>query len=231
MCVSPFAVYDIANFHGYGFTRGTPIGRHAVYGSSALLRLPRRSRAHGSSGSSPGFSPPSSSMSTFDPPPTHGPVKSTLPSGSRGIDRLVASASDTVGLGRKMNGTSPAAGPGAPPPTCCASSGRASASVNAIADRHARVFMNSPSRVSRVTRVRAPSHPQRRPLPERRADRLIRQRDRDRDAVLVADGSGRMSLPGRIFDELDLARHQLNLLPARESDLAATAQRDHELPP
>jgi hypothetical protein len=37
-------------------------------------------------------------MSPFDPPPTHGPVRSTLPSGSRGIGWLFASASVIVGL-------------------------------------------------------------------------------------------------------------------------------------
>src|SRR5687767_15032015 len=98
MCERPFDVYDIANFHGYGFTRGTLMGRHAVYGSSFATRLSRSSRAHGSSGSSPGFSPPSRSISALEPPPTHGPVRSTLPSGSRGMGRLVASASLTVGL-------------------------------------------------------------------------------------------------------------------------------------
>src|SRR5688572_2780296 len=98
MCERPFDVYDIANFHGYGFTRGTPIGRQAVYGSSFATRLSRSSRAHGSSGISPGFRPPSRSMSAFEPPPIHGPVRSTLPSGSRGIGRVVASASVTVGL-------------------------------------------------------------------------------------------------------------------------------------
>src|SRR5918999_1438031 len=102
MCESPFDVYDIANFHGYGFARGTPIGRHAVYGSISSLRWSRSSFAHGSSGSSPGFIPPSNSISTFDPAPTHGPVMSTLPSGSRGIGRLSASDSGTTGDGRKM---------------------------------------------------------------------------------------------------------------------------------
>src|SRR5919109_3684583 len=113
MCVSPVDWYSYTNFHGYGFTRGTLIGRHAVYGSSFSNRLSRSSFAHGRSGSSPALSPPSRSISPFDPPPTHGPVRSTLPSGSRGTGWLLASASDTVGVGRKMYSTSPAAGPGA----------------------------------------------------------------------------------------------------------------------
>src|SRR3990172_7001304 len=83
MWVSPREVYVMANFHGYGFTRGTLIGRQVVYGSSSVFRESRSFCAHGSSGSSPGFSPPSRSMSAFEPPPTHGPVRSTLPSGSR----------------------------------------------------------------------------------------------------------------------------------------------------
>ena len=63
--------------------RGTLIGRHATYGSSCSLRLSLSSFAHGSSGSSPGFNPPSCSMSAFEPPPSHGPVRSGWPSGSR----------------------------------------------------------------------------------------------------------------------------------------------------
>src|SRR5262245_7303302 len=98
MCVSPFEVYDIANFQGYGFTRGTLIGRHAVYGSSFSSRLLISSFAHGSSGSSPAFNPPSRSMLPLEPPPTHGPVRSTLPSGSRGTGWLVTWLSGTTGL-------------------------------------------------------------------------------------------------------------------------------------
>src|SRR5688500_14630139 len=54
--------------------------------------------AHGSSGSSPAFNPPSRSMLPFEPPPTHGPVRSTCPSGSRGMGWLVTWLSGTVGL-------------------------------------------------------------------------------------------------------------------------------------
>src|SRR3989338_10591231 len=97
MWVSPREVYVMANFHGYGFTRGTLIGRQVVYGSSSVFRESRSFCAHGSSGSSGGFSPPSRSMSAFDPPPTHGPVRSTRPSGSRGTGRS-ASASEIIGV-------------------------------------------------------------------------------------------------------------------------------------
>src|SRR5688500_20301749 len=98
MIVSPYEVYDIANFHGYGFTGVTLIGRHAVYGSSFSSRLLMSSLAHGSSGSSPSFNPPSRSMLPLEPPPTQGPVRSTLPSGRRGIGWLLTWASGTTGL-------------------------------------------------------------------------------------------------------------------------------------
>jgi hypothetical protein len=71
------------------------------------LRESRSFAAHGSNGSSPGFSPPSRSMSAIVPPPTHGPVRSTLPSASRGTGRLLASAPVITGLPGLMNDTPP----------------------------------------------------------------------------------------------------------------------------
>src|SRR5262245_32462042 len=70
--------------------RGTLIGRHATYGSSCSLRLSLSALAAGSSGSSPGFSPPSRSMSAFEPPPSHGPLRSGCPSGRRGTGPLTS---------------------------------------------------------------------------------------------------------------------------------------------
>src|SRR5262245_12736283 len=80
-------------------------------------------------------------MSTLEPPPIHGPVRSTLPSGSRGIGWLLASASETVGVGRKMYSTSPAAGPGAAPPTCCDVADAESASTSTMVETHSHGFM------------------------------------------------------------------------------------------
>src|SRR5258705_13134648 len=64
--------------------RGTLIGRQATYGSSCSLRPSLSVFIEGSSGSSPGFNPPSRSMSAFEPPPSQGPVKSGWPSASLG---------------------------------------------------------------------------------------------------------------------------------------------------
>src|SRR6476659_9791453 len=77
--------------------RGTLIGRHATYGSSCSLRLSRSSFAHGRRGSSPGFRPPSRSMSALEPAPSHGPDRSGWPSGSRGTGPLT-SLSATTGV-------------------------------------------------------------------------------------------------------------------------------------
>src|SRR5438034_5504601 len=98
MCDRPFEVYDIASTHGYGLVRSTDIGMHAVYGSSCDFRVSRSFCAQGRNFISPGFSPPSFSMSAIVPPPTHGPVRSIFPSGSRGIGLLLASDSGTAGL-------------------------------------------------------------------------------------------------------------------------------------
>src|SRR5688572_17627271 len=103
MCDSPFDVYDAANFQGYGFERSGPMGRHTVYGSSCDRRLSLSSFAHGSNGSSPGLRPPFASMSATAPPPTQGPVRSTLPSGSRGIGFELNSDSGSRGLPGLMN--------------------------------------------------------------------------------------------------------------------------------
>src|SRR5258705_487693 len=89
MCVSPVDSYSYENFQGYGFTRGTLIGRQAVYGSAFESRLSRSSFAHGWGGRSPGFRPPSPSVSPFDPPPTHGALEANGASGTRGNGRVV----------------------------------------------------------------------------------------------------------------------------------------------
>src|SRR6266550_4906052 len=77
--------------------RGTLIGVHETYGSSCSFRLSRSCLAHGSSGSSPGFSPPSRSMSALEPAPSHGPERSGWPSGMRGTGPLT-SLSATSGV-------------------------------------------------------------------------------------------------------------------------------------
>src|SRR6185503_8351847 len=59
------------------------------------------------SGSSPGLRPPSRSMSATVPPPTHGPVRSIFPSGSRGIGWLFSSESLSTGVPGLMKATPP----------------------------------------------------------------------------------------------------------------------------
>ena len=69
--------------HGYGATRGTPVGRQRASGSSAAMRESISAFAAGNSTiSSPGSNP--SLMSPTGPPPTHTPEKSGVPSGNRG---------------------------------------------------------------------------------------------------------------------------------------------------
>src|SRR5687767_10469401 len=92
MWPGPLAVKDCTKRHGYGFERGTLIGVQYRYGSSSSLRESRRALAHGSSGISPGFNPPSRSISSFEPPPTHGPEMSGVPSNSFGAGRDARSA-------------------------------------------------------------------------------------------------------------------------------------------
>src|SRR3954470_11490410 len=84
----PFAVSDCTKRQGYGLTRGTLIGVQYRYGSFSSFRDSRSCFAHGSSGSSPGLSPPSFSISLLEPPPTHGPERSGWPSGNRGTGPL-----------------------------------------------------------------------------------------------------------------------------------------------
>src|SRR6266850_7458710 len=98
MVDNPCAVTDWTKRHGYGLVRGTLIGVQYRYGSSSSLRESRSCLAQASSGSSPGLSPPSFSMSWFDPPPTHGPERSGWPSGIRGTGPLAM-----YGLGRGGN--------------------------------------------------------------------------------------------------------------------------------
>src|SRR5262245_53916258 len=93
------------------FCRGTLIGRQSAYGSFSGLRESRSFCAQGSSGSVPGLRPPSRSMSPIGPPPTHGPVRSTLPSGRRGTG-LTASLLATIGVRGRMNVTCSCAWPG-----------------------------------------------------------------------------------------------------------------------
>src|SRR5262245_57637133 len=103
------------------FCRGTLIGRQSAYGSSSGLRESRSFCAQGSSGSVSGPRPPSRSMSPIGPPPTHGPVRSTLPSGRRGTG-LTASLSATIGVRGRMNVTCSCAWPGSAAGATAASS-------------------------------------------------------------------------------------------------------------
>src|SRR5689334_18145389 len=69
--------------HGYGATRGTPVGRQRASGSSAAIRPFMSFSASGSRTISwPGIRP--SLMLPTGPPPTQTPERSGLPFGSRG---------------------------------------------------------------------------------------------------------------------------------------------------
>ena len=71
--------------HGYGAPRGMPNGRQFACGSSCDFRVFMRASAHGCmTTSSPGFSPLVISPELL-PPPIHTPVRSTVPSGRRGV--------------------------------------------------------------------------------------------------------------------------------------------------
>src|SRR5688572_26585217 len=89
--VGPLAVYDCTNRHGNELERGIPLGMQYRDGSSCCFRESRSACAQGRSGSSPGFRPPCRSMSVVDPPPTHGPVMSGLPSWSLGTGPFLIS--------------------------------------------------------------------------------------------------------------------------------------------
>src|SRR6266699_4226971 len=62
-------------------------------------------------------------------------------------------------------------------------------------------------------------------------DRLVCKRHRDRDAILRTQVSRDVTFPGCIFDQIDVAWTDRNLLASRNLDLSSTAERDHELAP
>src|SRR5688572_24203027 len=74
-------------------------------------------------------------MSSTVPPPTHGPVRSTCPSGSLGIGLELNSDSGTTGLPGLMKATPPST-VRLPAGVCCAHSGSASAAIHSATTRN-----------------------------------------------------------------------------------------------
>src|SRR5437867_2806652 len=68
-------------------------------------------------------------------------------------------------------------------------------------------------------------------LSTRRLDRLVCDRNRDRAPILRAEVSCDVALSGRIFDQVDVAWTDGDLLTSRNLDFPATAERDHKLAP
>ena len=65
-------------------------------------------------------------------------------------------------------------------------------------------------------------------LSARRLDRLICEGDCDRDAILRAQVSGDVTLPRRIFDQIDVAWTNCDLLTSCNLDLSSTAELELE---
>src|SRR5262249_29282934 len=64
-----------------------------------------------------------------------------------------------------------------------------------------------------------------------RLDRLVCKRDRYRDTILRTQVSCDVTLPSRVFDQIDVARTDSDLLASRYLDLSPAAERDDELAP
>ena len=58
---------------------------------------------------------------------------------------------------------------------------------------------------------------------------VVGHRDLDGHAILVADHSRDVTLAGGVFDKIDAAGSELNLLAADELELGVTAEGDHIL--
>src|SRR2546426_11187907 len=68
-------------------------------------------------------------------------------------------------------------------------------------------------------------------LSTRRNDRLLHKGNRDRDAIFRTQVSRDVTLSGRVFDQIDMAGTDRDLLTSRNLDLSSTAERNHELAP
>jgi hypothetical protein len=66
-------------------------------------------------------------------------------------------------------------------------------------------------------------------LSARRIYCLVCEGDRDRDTILRTQVARDVTFPGRIFDQIDVAWTDCNLLTSRNLDLSSTAERNHEL--
>src|ERR1700746_74844 len=62
-------------------------------------------------------------------------------------------------------------------------------------------------------------------------DGLVRQRDRDRDAIFRPKVSRDVALTCRIFDQIDVARTDRGFLSSRNFHFSPAAERDYELTP
>src|ERR1043165_1438508 len=57
---------------------------------------------------------------------------------------------------------------------------------------------------------------------------LVRKWNRDRDAVFIPEVSRNVTLPRRIFDQVDMAGTDRHFLPPGNLDLSSTGERDYE---